>query len=237
MNKAEFLKELESRLQMLEEQERKDMLSEYSQHIDMKMKAGMEEKDAIKDFGDIDNLISEILEAYHIDPNYKMNGKRAVSGDITKKKGNVLEASKNSLSGFLEQKRNKKEEKASRRQEQRPFNKDLEKTRLSFFERKKWDIQKGEESFDRKLWRWLKTILVICLKAALVVIMVPAIIADLFLIYGFGLVITLLLQGYPLVGVCIGILGVILCCSAYSLFVLTYILKSYKNKKRKEVAV
>ena len=33
MTKREFLKELEDRLQMLDEKERKDMIEEYSQHI------------------------------------------------------------------------------------------------------------------------------------------------------------------------------------------------------------
>ena len=33
MTKKEFLKELEDRLQMLDEKERKDMIEEYSQHI------------------------------------------------------------------------------------------------------------------------------------------------------------------------------------------------------------
>ena len=38
MTKREFLKELEDRLQMLDEKERKDMIEEYSQHISMCMK-------------------------------------------------------------------------------------------------------------------------------------------------------------------------------------------------------
>ena len=33
MTKREFLKELEDRLQMLDEKERKDMIEEYTQHI------------------------------------------------------------------------------------------------------------------------------------------------------------------------------------------------------------
>ena len=35
MTKREFLKELEDRLQMLDEKERKDMIEEYTQHISM----------------------------------------------------------------------------------------------------------------------------------------------------------------------------------------------------------
>ena len=71
MNKKEFLNEMEKRLSMLEAQEREDMLSEYAQHIELKMESGMSEKEAIDDFGDIDSLTAEILEAYHIDPSYR----------------------------------------------------------------------------------------------------------------------------------------------------------------------
>ena len=63
MTKREFLKELEDRLQMLDEKERKDMIEEYTQHISMCMKSGMKEEEAIEDFGDMDDLIAEILEA------------------------------------------------------------------------------------------------------------------------------------------------------------------------------
>ena len=48
MTKREFLKELEDRLQMLDEKERKDMIEEYSQHISMCMKSGMKEEEAIE---------------------------------------------------------------------------------------------------------------------------------------------------------------------------------------------
>ena len=76
MTKREFLKELEDRLQMLDEKERKDMIEEYSQHISMCMKSGMKEEEAIEDFGDMDDLIAEILEAYHLDPEGKKRKNR-----------------------------------------------------------------------------------------------------------------------------------------------------------------
>ena len=75
MTKREFLKELEDRLQMLDEKERKDMIEEYSQHISMCMKSGMKEEEAIEDFGDMDDLIAEILEAYHLDPEYEVKSR------------------------------------------------------------------------------------------------------------------------------------------------------------------
>ena len=83
MTKREFLKELEDRLQMLDEKERKDMIEEYSQHISMCMKSGMKEEEAIEDFGDMDDLIAEILEAYHLDPEYEVRaGKEAEKQEL-----------------------------------------------------------------------------------------------------------------------------------------------------------
>lgn len=70
MDKTGFLKELKRYLIVLNEGELKDILDEYSQHIDMKMERGMSESEAIKDFGDIEELASEILEAYHVNPKY-----------------------------------------------------------------------------------------------------------------------------------------------------------------------
>lgn len=70
MDKTGFLKELKRYLVVLNEGEQKDILDEYSQHIDMKMERGMSESEAIRDFGNIEELASEILEAYHVNPQY-----------------------------------------------------------------------------------------------------------------------------------------------------------------------
>ncbi len=70
MNKAEFLQELERRLHVLNDQERKDVLEEYAQHIDMKIENGQSEEEAVRDFGSFDELIAELLEAYHINSEY-----------------------------------------------------------------------------------------------------------------------------------------------------------------------
>jgi len=70
MNKKEFLETLEKKLSILNEKERQDIIDEYKDTISEKVKHGQKEKDAIKDFGDIDDLVSEILGAYKIDPQY-----------------------------------------------------------------------------------------------------------------------------------------------------------------------
>ena len=66
MNKTEFLTELRANVHMLEDDEQHDIINEYSQHLDMKVKEGMSETEAIEDFGPVDELIEEILAAYHV---------------------------------------------------------------------------------------------------------------------------------------------------------------------------
>lgn len=70
MSKQEFLDILKTQLQVLEEKEQKDILDEYALHIDMKVENGQSEEQAIQDFGSIDDLAADILEAYHVNPAY-----------------------------------------------------------------------------------------------------------------------------------------------------------------------
>ena len=74
MTRFDFANKLNSRLYLLSEAERRDIIDEYIGHIDQKMKSGQSEADAIKDFGDIDDLAKDILAAYHIDSS-KLGGK------------------------------------------------------------------------------------------------------------------------------------------------------------------
>lgn len=69
MTREEFFAKLDARLSVLNEKERKDIMEEYQSHIEFKMQDGKTEAEAISDFGDIDALADEILEAYHIDNN------------------------------------------------------------------------------------------------------------------------------------------------------------------------
>ncbi len=71
MNKEMFLEELRGYLQVLEDQEQDDILEEYAQHIDMKLLKGLSEEEAIKDFGPVKELAAEILEAYHVKPDFQ----------------------------------------------------------------------------------------------------------------------------------------------------------------------
>lgn len=71
MTKKKFLSELEKKLSVLDDSEIKDIINEYRDIIDEKVKHGKTEKEAIEDFGSLDDLVKEILSAYKINPNYK----------------------------------------------------------------------------------------------------------------------------------------------------------------------
>lgn len=66
MKKDEFLKKLRKKLDILEETEINDIISEYEGYIDEKINKGATEEDAIKSMGDINELASELLSAYKI---------------------------------------------------------------------------------------------------------------------------------------------------------------------------
>ena len=70
MNKSSFISKLKKNLKILDENEVKDIVDEYSEIIDEKIKNGKTEEEAIKDFGDVNELCKEILKAYKINPKY-----------------------------------------------------------------------------------------------------------------------------------------------------------------------
>lgn len=86
MRKSEFLKLLEKKLNILNESERGDILNEYRDTIEEKVKHGETEEKAVEDFGDIDELAKEILGAYKINPEFNSES------DFTKKTKEVLKS-------------------------------------------------------------------------------------------------------------------------------------------------
>lgn len=71
MSKKEFLDKLVKKLSVLNEQEKQDIINEYTDAINEKVKHGQTEEEAVKDFGNINDLAKEILTAYKIDPDYE----------------------------------------------------------------------------------------------------------------------------------------------------------------------
>lgn len=76
MDKKTFINELKQALSVLQEEELNDIVSEYEQHIDMKQERGLTEEEAIADFGSLDELTAEILEAYHVRADYAAESRR-----------------------------------------------------------------------------------------------------------------------------------------------------------------
>ena len=70
MDKKTFLEELRKSLRVLKEEELQDIIGEYEQHIDIKVKKGQTVEQAIADFGNVKELAAEILEAYHVRAEY-----------------------------------------------------------------------------------------------------------------------------------------------------------------------
>lgn len=73
MNKEKFIKELSKKLSILNEEERNDIINEYIDMIDEKVKHGKTEEEAVKDFGNLDDLAKEIISTYKVNPNYHKN--------------------------------------------------------------------------------------------------------------------------------------------------------------------
>lgn len=94
MSKEEFLRVLERKLDVINEKERKDIIDEYRTHIEMKMQKGKTEEEVIQDFGDIDELAEEILDAY------KINTQR-VNQSFDAKLNKVLDSLFESFQRFL----------------------------------------------------------------------------------------------------------------------------------------
>lgn len=79
MTKEEFEKKLREKLALLEENEINDIIEEYIGYIEEKMQNGATEEEAIKDFGDIDELARELLKAYKINVEHSPKDKNIIN--------------------------------------------------------------------------------------------------------------------------------------------------------------
>lgn len=93
MSKKTFLDKLRKRLSILKSEEIEDIIEEYEGHINEKVSSGKTEEEAIKDFGDFDELVKEILSAYKINEDY----------DEEKKEKNVIQEFAESCVSFFKE--------------------------------------------------------------------------------------------------------------------------------------
>lgn len=216
MLKKEFLKELEDRLQMLNEKERKDMIEEYSQHISMRMESGMKEEEAIDDFGNIDDLIAEILDAYHLDPEYEVknkgrNGKTGVADLLPK--------------DFFEKRKKKSKERDLKKNKRVEAMERFKENRGETIENIADKARKTSGSAISWSWDKVKKIFLIFVKVVLICLVVPAAFFDVAGLVSLGTLSVMAFQGYPVIGCVIVALGAVLSMTAYILFLFSYILK------------
>jgi len=66
MNKEEFINKLRKRLNILEDGEIEDIVSEYEGYIDEKVSLGKTEEEAVKELGDFEEIVSDLLSAYKL---------------------------------------------------------------------------------------------------------------------------------------------------------------------------
>ena len=69
MNKEEFLKKLRKRLEVLEDSEIEDILSEYEGFIEEKVSKGLTEEQAVKELGNFNEIVDDLLAAYKVKRN------------------------------------------------------------------------------------------------------------------------------------------------------------------------
>lgn len=220
MNKERFLEKLTIRLQVLDEKEKQDILDEYALHIDMKVAEGLSEEEAIQDFGDFEELVADILEAYHVNPKFctpsKVRKKEWKSLDMSKMKeegkeacskaGGFLKRSMKALQkhgkhaytkirGFFHQLKNKMKMMCHREQKEK-LNDSQDSKRMKGFGQ---SCKRTFAGVMRGCWN------AVCLLTAIVFFVLTAII-----VLCFGVLLVWQIQGYPLAGVTLGCLGAIL---------------------------
>lgn len=94
MTKQEFIKHISYGLAVLNDTEISDIVNEYSQHIDNKIKEGMTEDEAVATLGEPDLLIKDVLSAYNVNPDYN-------NGNINIRISGIRDIAKNTFSGFF----------------------------------------------------------------------------------------------------------------------------------------
>ena len=235
MDKKTFMRQLERSLSVLQEDELKDIMGEYEQHIDMKVQRGLTEEEAIADFGSLQELTAEILEAYHVRADYAAEaekGKRNLFAGGEKAGKEILEQT-----GELCAKTGRQTMKGLRRfgvwllgvllfwkaQVARPFawmKRKLEAYRKGMPEGKETKIESGSilvkgAKKAAGVFRFFKKAAGWCIHAVWSLCWAGFSlfcgVLGLFGLFGLGMLVVLLLDGYPLAGAMIGCLGLNLC--------------------------
>ena len=259
MNKTEFLLTLQKQLSLLEDDEQADIIDEYSQHIEMKVKSGMTEEEAIADFGPIDQLISEILGAYHVKAPAKAVATQGIEESASVKSsafdaGKIAEGGKKAAAGAANAAkgcfskldavgkditRKRAEKKAQRPEEDSQDAASTDKKTSKGVAAKTGECARnvaggiargtsqvgaGTLSLSKNLLRWFWNLCVACVVAAFLLCTIAFLVT-------FGFSIVLSMQGYPVFGICLASLGLLLAFLSLSLLSLRLIVRKSKEAK------
>ena len=236
MNKTEFLTLLERRLIMLNNAERDDLISEYTQHIDMKVASGLSEEDAIADFGDPEELIKELLDVYHLNPNYNPNivytaesatqnsnhsddGKPSVVQTVLAGSRKFGSACKQKTLSFKTQLSQAFDKKKAKKNEKNSANANKAKTPWS-------DMTLPHVSvgaLGNTVLSWCKTVLRWCLKLAAFCILIGAGFCSLALLASSAAMLVFVVTGYQIVGPFLAVLGCTLLSLAVTGMLMQYV--------------
>ena len=231
MKKEDFLRELDSRLHILNEAERKDILDEYAQHIDFKIANGLSEEDAAGDFGDIKELASEILSAYNVNlkynkpdvaDTYKRIGSRIKKWFLEHKDraSGCWGRFKNKIKEYVEKNNEYSEMRTERklqkiREESMNEPKDAKEFQMNISnppvsKKSSMRIEREFTALKRMPGKLLRS----CCKVLVFFMLVPIGLGTISFLFVFGSCLVLTFQGYPLAGITIGSAGVTMCIGA-----------------------
>lgn len=244
MTKNEFFKYLDKRLSVLNEKEREDIKSEYSQHIDMKIQSGKSEEEAIKDFGDIESFVDDILSAYNVDPNYKRSH---IDSDIAVKiisngKGIFKKAFKkgknfiNKIVGFIMGNRKGGKNVESNIVESENVVNETKVTEENNIKAEETKPKKEHKSLaDYDFMGFLLKIVMLCIRIGVFFTLLPYTFMLFFTIAGFGVLLVAAFTGYPAWGLAICTLGFDLCATAVFAFIVKLVYFTKFGKKEESV--
>lgn len=205
MNKTEFMKKLAGLLKVLQEDEIRDILNEYEQHIDMKMENGLSEQEAIEDFGSVEELAADILAAYHVrTDNKKEAGKGfGVIGKVTNgsKKacsnaGGMLKRMGNSTGSFCKRVYEKLKYWCKK-----PF------VWIGRLLNRKGKSDMEEKISGKKKRGIIEQIFHICMKCIYAMLFAMTGLTGIFVLFGVGLLAVMIVLGYPVLGIFLGMVG------------------------------
>ncbi|MEG1971982.1 MAG: DUF1700 domain-containing protein [Oscillospiraceae bacterium] len=255
MKKDEFLKELEQRLSVLNDSERRDILVEYAQHIDLKIANGMDETKATEDFGDIKTLADEILSAYNVNLKYNRPSLiLKIKDELLKMRDKFLKICKkalaylhfawdkftaciirayNTLGGFFAfhfSTFNAKQQEKSKSKEEKKENIKQEKN-LNYDKKEKNMILEETKNTFNGFFHSLNALFSkgfnLFVKAMLTLFSLPFIIMTLAYLLILGIFLIFLPMGFPIIGLSVVIFGLSLCSFATAGIILSF----WKKKK------